>query len=271
ALRFHTCNGLVVDSLTMTNSPGGHISLNGCDGAKFSHINITAPRQSPNTDGFDIAVSKNILIEDSTIGVGDDCIAINGGTSYINATRVVCGPGHGISIGSLGRNNSHETVEEVHVQNCSFIGTTNGARIKTWPVSNWWRLVNIFFIFIVFLVLKSCDYGGSGYARKISFEEIILSETENPIIIDQNYGIKTLDPKDGAVEVSEVTYRWFKGTCADGKAIDLKCSTSGCFNVTLDEIYIVSSQPSKPAYAICKNAHGTVGKAVPNVSCILPP
>ncbi|KAL9303489.1 hypothetical protein ACSQ67_020752 [Phaseolus vulgaris] len=64
----------------------------------------------------------------------DDCIAINGGCSYINATKLVCQGGHGISIGSLGRNQSHETVEEVHVWNCSFIDTTNGARIKTWPM-----------------------------------------------------------------------------------------------------------------------------------------
>jgi len=41
-----------------------------------------------------------------------------------------------ISIGSLGKGNFFEEVEEVHVQNCSFTGSTNGARIKTFPVSN---------------------------------------------------------------------------------------------------------------------------------------
>ncbi|TKY68796.1 polygalacturonase protein [Spatholobus suberectus] len=242
-LRFHACNGLFVNSLRMTNSPGAHISVNGCDDARFSQININAPQHSPNTDGFDIASSKNILIEDSTIGTGDDCIAINGGSSYIYATRVACGPGHGISIGSLGKNKSQEIVEEVYVRNCSFIGTTNGARIKTWP-------------------------GGSGYARKITFEQIKLRETQNPIIIDQNYGIKSPNPTDKAVKVSEVTYRGFDGTSADGKAIDLKCSTSGCFNITLDQIHIVASQPSKPTYASCKNAHGKVGYSVPKVFCL---
>ncbi|RDX62536.1 putative polygalacturonase, partial [Mucuna pruriens] len=241
ALSFNGCNGLFVNSLSMTNSPGGHIAVNGCNGARFSHITITAPKSSPNTDGFDIANSKNILIEDSTIGTGDDCIAINGGSSDINATRVICGPGHGIS---LGRNNSHEIVEEVYVKNCSFIGTTNGARIKTWP-------------------------GGSGYARKITFEQIEVRDTHNPIVIDQNYGSKSPNTTDEAVEVSEVTYRGFNGTSADSKAIDLKCSRSGCFNIILDQIYITSSQPSKPVYASCENAHGTVGYTVPNVSCLL--
>ena len=38
------------------------------------------------------------------------------------------------SVGSLGAHGAHETVEEVHVQNCNFTGTMNGARIKTWQV-----------------------------------------------------------------------------------------------------------------------------------------
>jgi len=39
-----------------------------------------------------------------------------------------------ISIGSLGRGNAM-TAEQIYVQNCSFTRTTNGARIKTFPVS----------------------------------------------------------------------------------------------------------------------------------------
>ena len=70
SLRFHSCNGLTVKSLSMINSPGAHISVSGCDGALFSHININSPRTSPNTDGFDIAASKNIVIEHSTLATG---------------------------------------------------------------------------------------------------------------------------------------------------------------------------------------------------------
>jgi len=38
------------------------------------------------------------------------------------------------SIGSLGKNGAHHTVEEIYVRNCTFNRTTNGARIKTWIV-----------------------------------------------------------------------------------------------------------------------------------------
>ncbi|KAL9303334.1 hypothetical protein ACSQ67_020597 [Phaseolus vulgaris] len=151
-LSFNACNGLSVSYLSIMNSPEAHITINGCVGATFSHITIQSSANSPNTDGIDISSSKNILIKDSNIAAGDDCIAIIGESSYINATGVACGPGHGISIGSLGRNDGHDKVEHVYVYDCSFNKTTNGARIKTFQ-------------------------GGLGYARSITYEKITLTQS----------------------------------------------------------------------------------------------
>lgn len=39
------------------------------------------------------------------------------------------------SVGSLGKGGEYATVEEVHVKDCTFMGTTDGARIKTWKVN----------------------------------------------------------------------------------------------------------------------------------------
>ncbi|XP_004498427.2 probable polygalacturonase At3g15720 [Cicer arietinum] len=217
-LFFHACNNLIVRNLEISNSPQSHVCVNMCNGATFSHISINAPATSPNTDGFDISDSSNILIQDSNIKSGDDCIAVNGGCSFINATRVTCGPGHGISVGSLGRSGERDTVSDVYVQNCTFIETSNGARIKTVP-------------------------GGSGYAKHITFDQIILQNVKNPIIIDQNYGV---DNEATNVEVSFVTYRGFRGTSASDVAINLVCGPS------ID--------------STCKNAHGTVTNTIPNVS-----
>ncbi|XP_027190499.2 probable polygalacturonase At3g15720 [Cicer arietinum] len=169
-------------------------------------------------------------IDQAIVSIGDDCIAINGGSSYINATRLVCGPDHGMSIG-LGKDHSYETVEEVHVHNCTFIGTTNGARIKTF-------------------------LGGSGYARKITFDQIYLQNVSNPIIIDQHYG-------DSYVEVSEVTYHGIDGTSASDIAIKLDCSSLGCSNIVMDQINIVSSQKEKKVNAFCQNLQGTIESTVP--------
>nr|XP_004510272.1 probable polygalacturonase At3g15720 [Cicer arietinum] len=240
AIAIHACNDLFVTSMRVTDSAGGHISINGCKNATFSHLFVDAPGTSPNTDGFDISASQNILIKDSVISTGDDCIAVNGGSSYINATRLYCGPGHGISVGSLGRGRSYETVEEVHVYNCTFTNTTNGARIKTYP-------------------------GGSGYARKITFEQINLINVTYPIIIDQHYGVK--DETESAVRVSDVTYRGFNGTAFRDIAIKLLCSSLGCSNIVLDDIHIVSSRAGKRVGAFCQNLHGTIESTTPKVHC----
>ncbi|CAI8608292.1 unnamed protein product [Vicia faba] len=130
-LFFHACNGLNVRNLKITHSPQIHVYVMQCNGATFTHVSINSPATSPNTDGFGISYSTNILIQDSDIKSGDDCIAINGGSTFINATRVTCGPGHRISVGSLGRNKTTDKVSDIHVRNCTFTGTTNGARIKT--------------------------------------------------------------------------------------------------------------------------------------------
>ncbi|XP_014515465.1 probable polygalacturonase At3g15720 [Vigna radiata var. radiata] len=239
-LRFKFCNDLTVSNLTITNSPKAHIRINSCENATFSDISIRSPGDSPNTDGFDIYTSKNILIQNSTIQCGDDCIAISGGSSNISATGIACGPGHGISIGSLGRNKAYDTVEEVLVKNCTFTNTENGARIKTVP-------------------------GGSGYARNITFENITIIDADNPIIIDQYYDSYG-KAESGALNVSDVIFRGFSGTSAKEKAITLNCCPSGCFDIVLDHVDIVSSKPGKPASCSCNNAHGKATNTVPECS-----
>jgi hypothetical protein len=61
ALCFHSSNDLTVRNLRITNTPGAHIAINGCIGATFSHLLVKSPGNSPNTDGFDISHSKNII------------------------------------------------------------------------------------------------------------------------------------------------------------------------------------------------------------------
>ncbi|XP_015572486.2 probable polygalacturonase At3g15720 isoform X1 [Ricinus communis] len=245
ALQFHNCNHVKLSGLTHMNSPKVHIGVNGCKGVSISNLNISAPEDSPNTDGIGISGSTDVHISNSTIGTGDDCIAVNGGCSHINITNVTCGPGHGISVGSLGDKGCNDKVEDVHVQNCTFIGTQNGVRIKTWP-------------------------GGSGYAKNISFERIVLHQTKNPIIIDQHYcnGHKCTE-KAVAVELSGIKYSGVEGTSASKQAITFDCAKIGCRNIAMDQINITSSSPGKQIHAFCNNAKGTSTSTTPLVPCLL--
>ncbi|KAJ6688280.1 PECTIN LYASE-LIKE SUPERFAMILY PROTEIN [Salix koriyanagi] len=90
---------------------------------------------APTPMEFISSMPKHIFIDHSRIMTGDDCISIGDGSSQINISRIACGPGHGISIGSLGIDGENETVEDVHVSFVVFTETTNGARIKTWQSS----------------------------------------------------------------------------------------------------------------------------------------
>ncbi|CAL5419677.1 unnamed protein product [Camellia sinensis] len=250
ALTFNRCNNLQLSGLRHVDSANNHISITNCAVVTISNIHITAPETSPNTDGIDISNSNRIVIHDSYIGTGDDCIAMINGCKYINITGVNCGPGHGISIGSLGKNGSRATVEELHVKNCTFNGTQNGARIKTWQ-------------------------GGSGYAKIISFVDIILIETGNPILIDQYYcPHNTCKDQTSAVGISNVSFTGFRGTTNTIDAIQLSCSKNvPCTDIELNQINIMPAPDMKPGTILqstCINAHGTSNTSNnPKVNCLL--
>ncbi|PPS10278.1 hypothetical protein GOBAR_AA10360 [Gossypium barbadense] len=230
ALHFNNCNGLQLKGLSHLNSPRAHISIKNCKDVIVSDLEISAPDESPNTDGIDISNSYNVQILQSIIGTGDDCVAINGGSSFINITGVVCGPGH------------------VNVKNCTLTETQNGVRIKTFQ-------------------------GRSGYARKISFEQIVLSNARNPIIINQFYQDKGKLSKGimkaGAIEITDVTYSDIRGTSANDQAIDLRCdNVVGCSNIVMRNIDITPGVDCPETYAVCNNAHGSATETQPRVPCL---
>ncbi|CAH1418787.1 unnamed protein product [Lactuca virosa] len=76
ALGFHHCNGLHLTSVTSINSPKNHISINACNGAIISNISITAPKESPNTDGIDISDSNGVHVTGGHIGTGTNFLYI---------------------------------------------------------------------------------------------------------------------------------------------------------------------------------------------------
>ncbi|CAH8326494.1 unnamed protein product [Eruca vesicaria subsp. sativa] len=232
AVGFNASSDIIYSGLTQFNSPKNHVSVFNCTNATLSNLHLIAPGDSPNTDGIDIALSNNVQVFNSSIQTGDDCVAINGGSYDINITHVACGPGHGISIGSLGRGGLNETVKNVQVRHCSFNGTENGARIKTWA-------------------------GGKGFARNITYENITLIDAKYPIIIDQNYCNGGHNCKSGAtaVKVSDVTFRNFTGTCSSDIAMKLACDKLvSCQNIVIENINIVSSSPKKHLSSSCQYA-----------------
>ncbi|XP_072979357.1 polygalacturonase QRT2-like [Typha angustifolia] len=241
ALYFSECKDLTVEDLKIRDSQQIHLVFGGCSNVEASRLKITAPEWSPNTDGIHVTSTKNMLISYCSIGTGDDCISIVNGSRNIKATNILCGPGHGISIGSLGANRSIAHVSNVIVEKAILKNTTNGVRIKTWQ-------------------------GGHGYVRNIIFQDVSVHNVSNPIIINQSYcdSMTPCHTQKSAVAISNVLYKNIKGISASETAVRLNCSrTVGCKDVELQNIDLFW-EDGDHTYASCNNVQWTgVGRISP--------
>ncbi|KFK39664.1 hypothetical protein AALP_AA3G273300 [Arabis alpina] len=235
-----------IDGLRSVNSKMGHINFFSVQNFNVTGVTITAPGDSPNTDGIKIGKSKDMHIYNVTIGTGDDCIAILDGTTNLNISDVRCGPGHGISVGSLGRNKGEEDVEGLTVRDSVFNGTSDGLRIKTWAKSRSQILVSNFL-----------------------YDNIQMINVGNPIIIDQQYcphGLCDSPGKyDSLVQIKDVKYNKIWGTSTSKEALKIECSkTHPCQDVELSNIDLKYVGHDGLVTALCENVGGSVhGKIVP--------
>ncbi|KAJ0102401.1 hypothetical protein Patl1_04043 [Pistacia atlantica] len=235
-MRFDFVTNSTINHITSINSKGSHIILFGCNSFTIHNIKISAPGDSPNTDGINIGNSKNILIFDSEIATGDDCISMSPGSKTINITNIKCGPGHGISVGSLGGIPNEDVVDGVLVTNCNLTGTSNGLRIKTKANPSYPTTVS-----------------------NLTFQQILVYNVANPIIIDQQY-CPSKDCKPGAsrVGISDVRFRTITGTTSTRVAVNLLCSSAKpCEEIELRDINIAyDGLPRGPATSSCSNVYG---------------
>ncbi|MQL83073.1 hypothetical protein Taro_015557, partial [Colocasia esculenta] len=228
------CDGFRLSWVTFANSPAKHVTVFASQWVVIYGITVTAPWDSPNTDGILIAQSKHVQLMASSFAAGDDCVAIGTGSYDVNVSKITCGPGHGISIGSLGMGGTRAEVENVRVTDCHISHTMFGARIKTWS-------------------------GGSGFARGILFEHITFRAVQYPIFIDQYYCGSAIGcpNKTSNVEVRNVQFVGLVGTSTSDRPIRLECSKNvPCRNILLDHVVIASTVQGKPASSSCYNAQG---------------
>ncbi|XP_008812696.2 probable polygalacturonase At1g80170 [Phoenix dactylifera] len=214
ALTIDSSSGVRVKDLTIQNAQQMHFTISRSDAIRVSGLRVRAPSDSPNTDGIHISESTNVAIQNCHIGTGDDCISIVNASSIIKMKNIVCGPGHGISIGSLGKDNTTAMVTAIVLDTAILTGTTNGLRIKTWQ-------------------------GGSGYVKSVRFENVKMDDVQNPIIIDQFYCDSPTSCKNqtSAVKISQVLYRNISGTSRTPNAMKFACSdTVPCSNIVLNNI-----------------------------------
>ncbi|KAJ4830251.1 hypothetical protein Tsubulata_021214, partial [Turnera subulata] len=96
-ISFWNSKNIKVKGLRSLNAQLYHIVINGCENVVVKRVRTIAPGDSPNTDGIHVELSKNVVIKNSAMKTGDDCISIGRGTVDLWIEGVKCGPGHGIS------------------------------------------------------------------------------------------------------------------------------------------------------------------------------
>ncbi|CAN1250081.1 PG1 [Linum perenne] len=124
-LRFNFVKQARIEGVTSKDSKNFNVNVLGCQNITFSNFHVVAPEDSPNTDGIHMGKSTGVNIIDSTFQTGDDCISIGDGIQQLRIENVMCGPGHGLSIGSLGGSPGEEPVSGVFIKNCTLTNTQN--------------------------------------------------------------------------------------------------------------------------------------------------
>ncbi|KAJ1407680.1 Pectin lyase fold/virulence factor [Sesbania bispinosa] len=206
-------NGLI-QNIRSVDSKGFHVFVTNSANIRLRLLKISAPGTSPNTDGIHLSHSVNVKVSKCNVETGDDCVSMIQGLNNVTINRLKCGPGHGISIGSLGKYKDEQEVKGIRVRNCTLVGTTNGLRIKTWPDKY------------------------TGAASDITFSDITMENVKNPIIIDQEYQCSpNCKKKPSLVKISNVHISNIRGSTISPIAVDLRCSKLyPCQNVKLHNI-----------------------------------
>ncbi|XP_050237891.1 polygalacturonase-like [Mercurialis annua] len=245
SISFNWANNVYISGLTSINSRSIHMVINSCNNVIVKNVKVIAPDQSPNTDGIHVQTSTGVTITGCTLQTGDDCISIGPGTRNLHMSHIKCGPGHGISIGSLGRQFKEDGVQNITLTNAVFTGSDNGVRIKTWARPS------------------------TSFVRNVLFQNIIMTNVQNPIIIDQDYCPDNIGcpNQSSGVKISQVTYKNIKGTSRSSEAVTFECSKSNpCKGIRLHDIRL--TYMNKAATSSCKNIQGSsTGLLIPE-SCL---
>lgn len=156
-----------VEGLTIKDAPMFQLVTDLSQDIVIDGVTITAPDDSPNTDGIDPINSRRVAIRNVVIDTGDDHIAIKAdkpnkdglpATSDITITDSVFRHGHGVSIGS----DTQGGVKNVTIERISITGADNGLRIKT-------------------------RRGRGGEVAGVVYRDVTLNGVKNPIRITSYY------------------------------------------------------------------------------------
>lgn len=131
------CKNLQMHGITVQNSPKLTVYISQSNGVILNNLKVLNPKWGQNTDGIDISGSRNVLVYNCTVDVGDDGICMKSSSkknddsvqleNIIIAKNTVFNAHGGFSIGS----NTDGGMNNIFVTDCTFDGTDIGVRVKS--------------------------------------------------------------------------------------------------------------------------------------------
>ncbi|WP_346860185.1 glycoside hydrolase family 28 protein [uncultured Draconibacterium sp.] len=138
-LSIQNSKNVMLDGPAFQNSPAWCLHPLMVENLIVRNVTVRNPWYSQNGDGIDVESCKNVLVENSNFDVGDDAICIKSGKDEDGRKRgIPCENlvirnnivyhGHGgVTVGS----EMSGGVKNMHVSNCTFMGTDVGLRFKS--------------------------------------------------------------------------------------------------------------------------------------------
>ncbi|WP_163399550.1 glycoside hydrolase family 28 protein [Flavobacterium fluviatile] len=203
---------VLFDGPVFQNSPAWNIHPLMIEDLIVRNITVRNPWFSQNGDGLDVESCKNVIVENSSFDVGDDAICIKSGKDKDGRDRgVPCENiivknnivyhGHGgVTVGS----EMSGGVKNMHVSNCTFMGTDVGLRFK----SNRGRggVVENIFISDIFMtdipsqaISFNLYYGGKSIAETL--------EEGGDKIVNQKMPVDEKTPQFKNISIKNVTIK----------------------------------------------------------------
>ncbi|MBL0025457.1 MAG: GDSL family lipase [Saprospiraceae bacterium] len=133
------CNNVLIEGVTFQNSPAWTLHPLLCNHTTFRNVHVKNPWFGQNNDAIDLESCRYGIVDGCTFDTGDDAITIKSGrdeegrkrgipTENIIITNTTVFHGHGgFVIGS----EMSGGVNNIFVNNCTFLGTDIGLRFKT--------------------------------------------------------------------------------------------------------------------------------------------
>ncbi|KAJ8583841.1 pectin lyase-like protein [Rhizopogon salebrosus TDB-379] len=242
----YQATNFAIEHITMINGPEWINFVNEGQNILYNGINISAVSTSSNlaknTDGWDIYRSDNVVIINSNINNGDDCVSLKPNSTNIVASYLYCNGSHGISVGSLGQYAGvYDIVENFTSTNVQMYNAENGARIKAFAGPG----------------------VGSGIVKNVSFSFFTEGNVDSPLIIDQCYETNATEcaAYPSNVYIEDITFTNFSGTSSGNtKSVvaSLACSPDGrCSDISVNDIYLEPPSKYGSATYSCQNVNIT--------------